>query len=77
MTTTVDVEDWSARRYQEARRVPCEIAGPVRRYRTDVGAWASSAIAWATVPVRIEGEAQPREVSVCRVRVDGKPWGTT
>jgi hypothetical protein len=29
------------------------------------------------VPVRIEGEREPREVSICRVRVDGKPWGTT
>jgi hypothetical protein len=77
MTTTVDVEDWSLRRYQEARRVPCEITGPVRRYRTEVGVWSSAPIPWATVPVLIEGESTPRDVSICRVRVDGKPWGST
>jgi hypothetical protein len=73
--TTVDVEDWSLPRYQEARRVTCTIAGPVRRCKTEGGTWATSPLSWSLVPVLIEGEAKPREVDVCRVRVNGKPWG--
>jgi hypothetical protein len=69
--TSVDVEDWSARRYQEARRVPCEIAGPVRRLTAEGGRWGRQAVTWAVVSVRVEGEAAARDVSACRVRVDG------
>lgn len=71
MKAVVMVEVWDAGHYVVPRRVPCTVLGRVR-HRFAAARGVGHPVSWGIVQVHIEGEPEPRDVSACRVEVDGE-----
>lgn len=65
------LEVWDAGHYVEPRRVPCVVLGRVR-HRSESVRGAPNRISWGIVRIHVEDEDEPRDVSACRVEVDGQ-----
>lgn len=74
MIGVVMLEDFSSREYREPRAVPCEVISRVRAVSHPLRqCWHRLFVEWGLVSVLVEGESEPRDVSACRVIVDGVP----
>lgn len=73
MSATVMLEDFSEPRYREPVATPCEVLSRVRVVNAPVRNLGRKrqVLEWGLVRVRVAGESEPRDVSACRVAVDG------
>lgn len=68
------LEDFSEPRYREPAASACEVLSRVRTVSAPIQHSSHrERIEWGIVSVLIEGESEPRDVSACRVIVDGAP----
>lgn len=74
MTGVVMLEDFTASEYREPVATPCEVLSRVRTVSHPIQhSGHRDFVEWGLVSVLVEGESEPRDVSACRVIVDGAP----